>query len=428
MGAKMEQIEKNVVKLTIEVDAAAFEAAMEKSYQKNKGRFVLQGFRKGKAPRNVITRMYGESVFYEDAINFACPAAYEVAVEELGLDPVDRPEIDVEDIGTGKALVFTATVTCKPEVVLGDYKGLKVEKEAVLVTDEDVEKELDRVRQRNSRLVTVEDRAVQDGDTISIDFEGFTDGVAFEGGKGTDYTLVIGSNTFIPGFEAQLVGAPLNQEVEVNVSFPEEYHAAELAGKPALFKVTVKEIKYREMPDLDDEFAKDVSEFDTLEEYKADLRKSLTSKAQEAADHKFEEAVLKAAADNLSVEIPDAMVENQLNQMMRQFDMNLRYQGMDLKRYMQMMGMQEEQMRADFRDSAREQVRTSLLVEAVVKAEGLVATDEMVEAELADMAKQYGQSAEEIRKQLDEHGMEHVGENACSKAAVKLMVDSAVAG
>ena len=428
MGAKMEQIEKNVVKLTIEVDAAAFEAAMEKSYQKNKGRFALQGFRKGKAPRNVITRMYGESVFYEDAINFACPTAYEAAVEELGLEPVDRPEIDVEDIGSGKALVFTATVTCKPEVVLGDYKGLKVEKEAVLVTDEDVEKELDRVRQRNSRLVTVEDRAVLDGDTLSIDFEGFTDGVAFEGGKGTDYTLVIGSNTFIPGFEAQLVGAPLNQEVEVNVNFPEEYHSAELAGKPALFKVTVKEIKYREMPELDDEFAKDVSEFDTLEDYKADLRRNLTEKAQEAGARKFEEAVLKAAAANLTVEIPDAMVENQLSQMMRQFDMNLRYQGMDLKRYMQMMGMQEEQMRADFRDSAREQVRTSLLVEAVVKAENLTATDEMIEAELADMAKQYGQSAEEIRKQLDEHGMEHVGENACSKAAVKLMVDSAVAG
>ncbi len=428
MGAKMEQIEKNVVKLTIEVDAAAFEAAMEKSYQKNKGRFALQGFRKGKAPRNIITRMYGESVFYEDAINFACPAAYEAAVEELGLEPVDRPEIDVEDIGSGKALVFTATVTCKPEVVLGEYKGLKVEKEAVLVTDEDVEKELDRVRQRNSRLVTVEDRNVQDGDTLTIDFEGFTDGVAFDGGKGTDYTLVIGSNTFIPGFEAQLVGAPLNQEVDVNVSFPEEYHAAELAGKPALFKVTVKEIKYREMPELDDEFAKDVSEFDTLEEYKADLRKNLTTKAQEAADRKFEEAVLKAAAANLTVEIPDAMVETQLGQMMRQFDMNLRYQGMDLKRYMQMMGMQEEQMRADFRDSAREQVLTSLLVEAVVKAEGIKASDEMIEAELADMAKQYGQSAEEIRKQLDEHGMEHVGENACSKAAVKLMVESAVAG
>jgi len=428
MGAKMEQIEKNVVKLTIEVDAAAFEAAMEKSYQKNKGRFALQGFRKGKAPRNIITRMYGESVFYEDAINFACPTAYEAAVEELGLEPVDRPEIDVEDIGSGKALVFTATVTCKPEVVLGDYKGLKVAKDAVLVTDEDVEKELDRVRQRNSRLVTVEDRNVQDGDTLTIDFEGFTDGVAFDGGKGTDYTLVIGSNTFIPGFEAQLVGAPLNQEVEVNVSFPEEYHAAELAGKPALFKVTVKEIKYREMPELDDEFAKDVSEFDTLEEYKADLRRSLTEKAQESAAHKYEEAVLKAAAANLTVEIPDAMVESQLNQMMRQFDMNLRYQGMDLKRYMQMMGMQEEQMRADFRDSAREQVLTSLLIEAVVKAEGIKATEEMIEAELADMAKQYGQSAEEIRKQLDEHGMEHVGENACSKAAVKLMVDSAVAG
>lgn len=426
MSAKMEQVEKNVVKLTIEVDAAAFETAMEKSYQKNKTRFALQGFRKGKAPRNIITRMYGESVFYEDAINIACPPAYEAAVEELGLEPVDRPDIDVEDIGSGKALVFTATVTVKPEVVLGEYKGLSVSREPVLVTDEDVEKELERVRQRNSRLITVEDRNVKDGDSLTIDFEGFVDDVAFEGGKGEDYALVIGSNTFIPGFEAQLVGAPLNQEVEVNVTFPEEYHSADLAGKPALFKVTVKEIKYREMPELDDEFAKDVSEFDTLEEYKADLRAKLTETAQKAADSKFEETVVKLAADNMTVEIPDAMVETQLNGMLRQFDMNLRYQGMNLQSYMQMMGMQEAQMRDDFRDNARDNVRQSLLVEAVVKAEGITASEEMVQQELEDMAKQYGQSVEEISKQLSEHDMEHVAENACSKAAVKLITDSAV--
>lgn len=426
MSAKMEQVEKNVVKLTIEVDAAAFETAMEKSYQKNKTRFALQGFRKGKAPRNIITRMYGESVFYEDAINIACPPAYEAAVEELGLEPVDRPDIDVEDIGSGKALVFTATVTVKPEVVLGEYKGLSVSREPVLVTDEDVEKELERVRQRNSRLITVEDRNVKDGDSLTIDFEGFVDDVAFEGGKGEDYALVIGSNTFIPGFEAQLVGAPLNQEVEVNVTFPEEYHSADLAGKPALFKVTVKEIKYREMPELDDEFAKDVSEFDTLEEYKADLRAKLTETAQKAADSKFEETVVKLAADNMTVEIPDAMVETQLNGMLRQFDMNLRYQGMNLQSYMQMMGMQEAQMRDDFRDNARDNVRQSLLVEAVVKAEGITASEEMVQQELEDMARQYGQSVEEIRKQLSEHDMEHVAENACSKAAVKLITDSAV--
>lgn len=426
MSAKMEQVEKNVVKLTIEVDAAAFETAMEKSYQKNKTRFALQGFRKGKAPRNIITRMYGESVFYEDAINIACPPAYEAAVEELGLEPVDRPDIDVEDIGSGKALVFTATVTVKPEVVLGEYKGLSVSREPVLVTDEDVEKELERVRQRNSRLITVEDRNVQDGDSLTIDFEGFVDDVAFEGGKGEDYALVIGSNTFIPGFEAQLVGTPLNQEVEVNVTFPEEYHSADLAGKPALFKVTVKEIKYREMPELDDEFAKDVSEFDTLEAYKADLRAKLTETAQKAADSKFEESVVKLAADNMTVEIPDAMIETQLNGMLRQFDMNLRYQGMNLQSYMQMMGMQEAQMRDDLRDNARDNVRQSLLVEAVVKAEGITASEEMVQQELEDMAKQYGQSVEEIRKQLSEHDMEHVAENACSKAAVKLITDSAV--
>jgi trigger factor len=426
MSAKMEQVEKNVVKLTIEVDAAAFETAMEKSYQKNKTKFALQGFRKGKAPRNILTRMYGEGVFYEDAINFACPPAYEAAVEELGLEPVDRPDIDIEDIGSGKALVFTATVTVKPEVTLGEYKGLSIAREPVLVTDDDVEKELERIRQRNSRLITVEDRSVQDGDSLTIDFEGFSDGVAFEGGKGEDYNLVIGSNTFIPGFEEQLIGTPLNQEVEINVSFPEEYHSADLAGKPALFKVTVKEIKYREMPELDDEFAKDVSEFDTLEEYKADLRAKLTETAQKNADRKFEEDAVKAAAANLTVEIPDAMVETQLNSMLRQFDMNLRYQGMNLESYMQMMGMQEAQMRADFRDNARENVRQALLVEAIVKAENLTATEEMVQQELEDMAKQYGQTAEDIRKQLSEHDMEHVAENACSKAAVKIITDSAV--
>lgn len=426
MSAKMEKVEKNVVKLTIEVDAATFETAMEKSYQKNKTRFALQGFRKGKAPRNIITRMYGESVFYEDAINIACPPAYEAAVEELGLEPVDRPDIDVEEIGAGKALVFTATVTVKPEVALGQYKGLSIAREPVLVTDEDVEKELDRIRQRNSRLVTVEDRPVQDGDTLTIDFEGFADGVPFDGGKGEDYTLVIGSNTFIPGFEAQLIGVPANQEVEVNVTFPTEYHSADLAGKDAMFKVTVKEIKYREMPDLDDEFAKDVSEFDTLDEYKADLRAKLSETAQKNADRKFEEAVVKAAADNMTVEIPDVMVENQLNSMLRQFDMNLRYQGMNLQSYMQMMGMQEEQMRADFRDNARDNVRHALLVEAVVKAEGLTATEEMIQQEIEEMAKQYNQTAEEIRKQLSEHDLEHVGENACSKAAVAMMKETAV--
>lgn len=426
MSAKMEQIEKNVVKLTIEVDAAAFETAMEKSYQKNKTKFALQGFRKGKAPRNIITRMYGESVFYEDAINIACPPAYEAAVEELGLEPVDRPDIDVEDIGSGKALVFTAKVTVKPEVVLGQYKGLSVSREPVLVTEEDVEKELDKIRQRNSRLVTVEDRNVRDGDTLTIDFMGFTDGEAFEGGTGEDYTLVIGSGSFIPGFEEQLVGAPVNEEVEVNVTFPEEYHSADLAGKPALFKVTVKEIKYREMPELDDEFAKDVSEFDTLDEYKSDLRTKLTETAQKEGDRKFEETVVKAAAENMTVEIPEAMVETQLNGMLRQFDMNLRYQGMSLQNYMQMMGMKEEQMRDDFRDNARDNVRQTLLVEAIVKAEGITASEEMVQQELEDMAKQYGQTVEEMKKQLNEHDLEHVAENACSKAAVKLITDSAV--
>ncbi len=428
MSAKLEQVEKNTVKLTIEVDAMTFDEAMEKSYAKNKGRYALQGFRKGKAPRHMIERMYGESIFYEDAINIACPPAYEKAIAELGIEPVDRPEIDVDKIGVGTPLIFTATVTVKPEVVLGQYLGLSVEKDSVMITDEDVEKELDRVRERNSRLITVEDRAVQNGDNLTIDFQGYSDGIAFEGGTGKDYSLVIGSGSFIPGFEEQLVGVELLTETEVNVVFPESYHSSELAGKEARFTVTVNQIKYREMPDLDDEFAKDVSEFDTLEAYKADIGRKLSTTATEGSERKFEEEVLKAAAANLSVEIPDAMVATQLNGILRQFDMNLRYQGMDLKKYMAMMGMKEDQLRADFRDNARENVKTQLLLEAVVKAEGIEASEEMIEAELAVMAKQYGQTVEEIRTQLHDHDMEHVMERACSNEAIRRMTDSAAAG
>ncbi len=425
MSAKLEQLEKNVIKLTIEVEAATFDEALNKSYVKNKGQFSIQGFRKGKAPRHLIERQYGASVFYEDAINEACAPAYDNTVEEMGLTPVSQPEIDVESIGAGQNLIFTAVVTLKPEVTLGEYKNLKVEKESTLITDEDVEKEVEKVRERNSRLITVEDRPVADGDNLTIDFEGFTDGVAFEGGLGTDYALVIGSNSFIPGFEEKLIGAELNVETEINVTFPEEYHSADLAGKEAMFKVTVKEIKYREMPELDDEFAQDVSEFDTMEEYKADVRKTLTEKTKEEADKKFEDAVIKAAVDNMSVELPDIMVETQLNNMMRQFDMNLRYQGMDLKGYMQMLGMEEKQMREDFRENATNNVKSSLLLEAVVKAEAIEATDEMVEAEMEDMSKQYNKTVEELKTQLHDHDMVHVKENACIKEAVKRMVDSA---
>jgi len=424
MSAKLEQLGKNVIKLTIEVEAATFDEALSKSYTKNKGQFSIQGFRKGKAPRHLIERQYGASVFYEDAINEACAPAYDSTIVEMGLTPVSQPEIDVESIGAGKNLVFTATVTLKPEVTLGEYKNLKIDNESVLITDEDVEKELGRVRERNSRLLTIEDRPVANGDNLTIDFEGFADGVAFEGGLGKDYALVIGSNTFIPGFEEKLIGAELNVETEIDVTFPEEYHNAALAGKPAKFIVTVKEIKYREMPELDDEFAQDVSEFDTLDEYKADIRKTLTEKANEEAAKKFEDNVLKAAVENMTVELPDIMVETQLNSMMRQFDMNLRYQGMDLKRYMEMLGMEEKQMREDFRENATTNVKTSLLLEAVVKAEAIEATDEMVETELEEMSKQYGKTVEELKTQLHDHDMEHVKENACIKEAIKRMVDS----
>jgi trigger factor len=365
MKSKVEKIETNVVKLTIEVDSSTFNECLKKAYLKNKGRFSVPGFRKGKAPMHLIERYYGEGVFYEDAFNYACPDAYEKAIEQNNIKPVDQPQLDVEQIGKDKDLIFTAKVTVMPEVKLGQYKGFDLEKETVNITDEDVQKELERIQQQNARLISIEDRPVQEKDTVNIDFEGFVDGEPFEGGKATGYTLEIGSGTFIPGFEEQLIGAGIDQEVEVNVTFPEDYHSDELKGKQALFKVKINEIRLKELPVLDDEFAQDVSEFETLDEYKAHIKKDLEKKAQDDADRKYENDIIKKAVDYAEVEIPDVMIERQLDNIIRRLEMTLQYQGMKLDDYLNIMGTDMEKLRDDYREMAIRDVKTQIVIDKI---------------------------------------------------------------
>ena len=425
MSVKIEKLENNQVKLEIEVDAKVFDECMNKAFNKNKSRFNIPGFRRGKAPRSMVERYYGEQVLYEDAINFACAEAYDNAIDENDLHPVDRPEIDIVQLESGKNFIFTATVTVKPDVELGQYKGLSVQKEAVVVTEEDVENELKRIQERNSKLINIEDRPVQNGDTVNIDFEGSIDGVPFKGGEAKGYTLVIGSGTFIPGFEEQLIGANINDEVNVNVTFPEDYHSEDLKGKPAVFKVKINEIKFKQLPEINDEFASDVSEFETLDEFKADIRAKLTQQAQARADRKFEEDIVKLAVDNAACDIPEVMINRRLDDMMRQFDMQLRYQGMNLEGYLQMMGMDMEKFRADYRDSAREDVKTQLVLEKIAEVENIIASPEEFDAELEEMAKRYNQQVEEMKKHLHDDDIEYIKSSIERRKTIKLLVENA---
>lgn len=425
MNVKVENVEKNVVQLDIEVDAAKFESGMQKSFLKNAGRFGIPGFRKGKAPRKMIERYYGEQVLYEDAINFICPEAYDEAVAQNGIFPVDRPEIDIKQIGEGQNLIFTARVAVKPEVELGEYKGIEVGKIEVHITDEDVENELGKIAEKNARMVSVEDRPIQNGDTVTINFEGFVDGEAFEGGKGEDYPLVIGSGQFIPGFEEQLVGAEAGAHVEVNVSFPEDYQSAELAGKAAVFKVDIKEIKLKELPLLDDEFAKDVSEFDTLEEYKTSLREKLTHDAGHKAEHETEDAIVNKAVENAVVDIPRPMIEKRIDSMTYDFDMRLRYQGLDMEKYIQMMGMDSDTFRQQFSKRAEGEVKSQLVLEKIGAIEGITAGEEEVNEEIKKMAESYKQSEEEFKKHLGEDDIEYIKRNLVMKKTVDFLVENA---
>ena len=422
---KNETIEKNTVKLTIEVDKEAFAAALEKSYKKNVKQIAIPGFRKGKAPRAIIEKYYGKGIFWEDAVNFVCPDAYEFAVKEAGISPVDRPEIDIEEIGEGKNLVLTAVVTVKPEVELGEYKGVSAEKKNYKTKVADIDAELKAAREKNARMVNVEDRAVKKGDFTVIDYEGFVDGVAFQGGKGTDHNLEIGGGQFIPGFEEALVGAKIGVEKEINVTFPEEYHAEELKGKPAVFKVTVKSIQVKELPDLDDEFAKDVSEFDTLEEYKADIKAKLDKQNADRTAAEFEGNVLKVVVDAANVEIPDCMIDSACEDMMREFGYRLSSQGLSLEQYMQFTGMTPDSFKEQYKEQAAERVKSNLVISEIAKRENIEVTDEDVEAELTKMAEMYGMEVDKLKEFVKDGERESLKDELKLKKAVTLVVDAA---
>ena len=421
MKSKVENIEKNVVKLTIELEAEAFGESLKKAYQKEKGRYNVQGFRKGKAPMYLIERQYGQGVFYEEAFNIAVPELYEKALADNNIEPVSRPDLDIEQIGKDKDLIFTATVTVKPEVILGEYKGLQIEKDEVVVSEEDIQKELEKVQDKNARLISVEDRPVKDQDTLNIDFEGFVDGVAFDGGSAKSYTLVVGSGAFIPGFEEQLVGAELSSETEVNVTFPEDYSSEDLAGKEAVFKVKVNEIKVKELSPIDDEFAQDVSEFDTLEEYKADIKEKLIIEATEAAEKKYEEEIVKKAVDNAEVDIPDVMIENQLDNILNRLNMTLMYQGMDLNSYLEMIGEDKNEFRNSYRETALRDVKTQLVLTKISKEENVEATDDDVEADILQNAEKYKQSVEDFKKHLKNDDIEYIKDTVITKKTIELM-------
>lgn len=423
MAVKSEQVEKNLVKLTFEVSTQKFEEGMQKAYLKNVKKINIPGFRKGKATRAMIEKYYSPSIFYDDAINYILPDAYDEALKESGLDSVAKPEIDVEEIKEGEPIVFTALVTTKPEVKLGQYKGIEVGKIEYTVAEEDIDKEIVAAQNQNARIITVEDRPVADGDTAVIDFEGFADGIAFPGGKGENYELEIGSGSFIPGFEEQLVGASAGAELDVNVTFPEEYHAADLAGKPVLFKVKLHEIKMKELPALDDDFASEVSEFETFAEYKASIKERLEKAAEEKAKVETENTLIDAAADNCKVDIPDAMIEAQIDRMINDFSQRLAYQGMSMEQYMQYAGSTVEAMRENYREQAQKQVKVSLLLENVAKAEGIEANAEEIDEKIVEMSKQYNMEAEKLKELLRPEDMDGIKKEIEFTKAIELIVN-----
>ena len=425
MSVQVENLEKNMAKLTIEVAAEKVEDAIQAAYMKEKGKISVPGFRKGKVPRKMIEKMYGAGVFYEDAANTLIQENYAQAVEESGVDVVSRPTIEVVQIEAGKPFIFTAEVAVRPEVKLGKYKGVQVTKIDTTVSDEEVAAELEKERQKNSRTVTVTDRPIAEGDTAVIDFEGFVDGVAFEGGKGENYPLTIGSGSFIPGFEEALVGAELNKETEVNVTFPEDYHATELAGKPAVFKCTVKEIKEKQLPDLDDEFASEVSDFDTMAEYREDVQKKLTSKKEEEAKIAKEEAALDAVIADAQMEIPDAMLETQQRQLLENFAQRIQAQGITLEQYMQFTGLTAQTMMEQLKPEALKRIQSRLVLEAVAAAEKMEATEEDFEAEVKSMAEAYQMEADKVKELLGEQGAKQVKEDICVRKAADFIVDNA---
>lgn len=425
MSLQVEKLEKNMAKLTIEVGAEEVDKAIQNAYKKNKNRFNVPGFRKGKVPFHMIEKMYGVGVFYEDAANELIGDSYPKAADESGLQIVARPEISVEQIEKGKSFIYVATVATMPEVTLGEYKGLEVEKMDTTVTDEDLERELKKVQDQNARLVTVEDRPVADKDEVTIDFEGFVDGQAFEGGKGENYPLTIGSHSFIDTFEEQLIGKNLGEECEVNVTFPEEYHAKELAGKPAMFKVAIKEIKVRELPEIDDEFAGEVSEFDTLDEYKNDLKAKLQERKDTEASRQKENKLVDQAVANAAMDIPEPMLENQVRMMVEDSARRMQSQGLSLEQYLQFTGMDLNKYQETLKPQAEKRIRTRLVLEAIVKAENIVPTEEEIDKEIANMAAAYQMEVEKLKEYMGEDEKDNVGMDIAVQKAVDLLVAEA---
>ncbi len=418
---KNEAREGSKVYAEIEIDKETFEKAMERSYKKNVKSMMIPGFRKGHAPRHFIEKMYGEGIFYDDAINFVLPDAYDEAVKEMNLEPVAQPEIDIVKIGDGEEIVFSAVITVKPEVKLGDYKNVSVDKVVKEVTDEDVDREVATARENCARVTSVEEGTPENGDTVILDYAGSVDGVAFEGGTSEGYSLELGSGSFIPGFEEQLVGKPLNEEVLVNVTFPEEYHAPELAGKEAVFKCVMHSIEKKELPELDDEFAKDVSEFDTLDEYKSDIAAKLKEKYEKEAQSEFENAVIEKAAEQIEADIPEAMIENQVNSYIEDMKYRIESQGLSFEQYLQFTGSDEAAMRESLRPQAEKGVRAALLLENVAKAENVEATEEDIEEEIGKLAEAYSMEADKVREILASN-MEQVKSDIVSRKTVKLIV------
>lgn len=426
MSLQVEQLEHNMAKLTIEVSAEELEGALQKAYQKQKSRINVPGFRKGKVPRQLIEKMYGPEIFYDDAANALIPEAYSKAYDESGLEIVSQPKIDVTQIEKGKPFIFTAEVATKPEVELGEYKGIEVPKYSNRVTQKEIDAKLEEEQLKNARTITVEGRPVQDKDEVVLDFEGFVDGEAFEGGKGENYPLTIGSGSFIPGFEEQLVGAEAEKEVEVKVTFPEDYHAEELKGKEAVFKCTVHEIKAKELPEIDDEFAAEVSEFDTLDEYKADVKAKI--KEQKATDgkRKQEDQAVEQAIKNASYEIPDAMVDTQISQMANDFAQRIQSQGLTMEQYYQFTGMTEEKMNEEFKPQAVKRIETRLVLEAIAKAENIEISDEKLDEEIAKMAEAYKMEADKLKEFMGDAEKKQMKEDMAVQEAVTFLVENAV--
>lgn len=425
MSVKVEKLEKNMAKLTIEVPAEELEKATEAAYQKNKNSISVPGFRKGKVPKAMIEKMYGKGVFLEEAANALIPSAYEKAYDECGEEIVSSPEIDVVTLEPGQAFVFTATVALKPEITLGKYKGVKIDKVETEVTEEEINAVIDRERERNSRTKSVEDRPVQDKDTAVIDFEGFVDGEAFEGGKGENYDLVIGSHSFIDTFEDQLIGKNIGEEVEVNVTFPESYHAKELAGKPALFKVTIKEIKEKELPELDDEFASEVSEFDTLEEYKADVKKNLASKKEEDAKNQKEMAAIEAVIEASEMDIPDAYIQTVQRQMVDEFAQRIQMQGLSMEQYMQLTGTNPAMMEEQIKPQALKRIQSRLVLEAIVKKEKIEAVEEDFDKEVSRLAEMYKMETDQVKEMIGEAGKEEILKDLAVTKAAEFVAENA---